>query len=93
MEDAGMSDMMERVARALRDAEFPPNLVNYRPAAKWYRSMAIAAIEAMREPTQAMEEAADAVCNQRDPVDGSHIVLTGYRAMIDAASKEGKGNG
>lgn len=87
------SGMVERVARALCSFlgldpdEIIPGGV---PCWTWHTEQARAAIEAMREPTAAMVEDGD--CHNR--AEGSTIecfenVRTIYRAMIDAALKEG----
>ena len=68
-----MSDMIERVARALTDhwENLEAKQQNY------FRQKARTAIAAMREPTEAMCEAADAVeCNQPECI---------WQGMIDAA--------
>jgi hypothetical protein len=68
-----MSNMIERVARAMCAADGGSQEVDVHH----YLDMARAAIEAMREPTEAMCEAADAVeCNQPECI---------WQAMIDAA--------
>lgn len=82
-----MSEMIERVARAMRDAD-------YRHGVLWeeYKPLARAAIKAMREPTEAMVEAGiNALCDCEAPVpiSGRREVVTAiYRAKIDAALEE-----
>ncbi len=76
-------DLVERVARAMfvveSDDPDDPGVWEY--AAENYRALARAAIEAMREPTEAMIDAGAiyADCN------GAHGA---WQAMIDAALKE-----
>jgi hypothetical protein len=73
-----MSEMIDRVAFALfaRTGGTADEWSRTNPDV--CRSMARAAIEAMREPTDAMRHAA---------FDEGSISLNGYRAMIDAALK------
>jgi hypothetical protein len=84
-----MSEMIERVARAIyEDAwgiEWPPE-----PAgeADEYRRGARAAIEAMREPTEAMLSAAGTRRPRGDEVMGPDHPWALWDAMIDAALKE-----
>lgn len=47
------------------------------------KHLAVAAIEAMRDPTEAMEQAYYAACD----VNGMCLWKHGYRVMIDAALK------
>ena len=73
-----MDDMIERVARAIGRAELLPDDADRHW--KRFEIHARAAIEAMREPTEAMCEAADVVeCNQPECI---------WQAMIDAALNE-----
>lgn len=78
-----MSEMVERVARAIALAggtEFDKLPASHGPGfgmRQMYLSMARAAIEAMREPTEAMIAAGDEQSCQET-----------YRRMIDAALKE-----
>jgi hypothetical protein len=69
-----MTDMIERVAKAINDAMIKHG--DYKPD-----ELARAAIAAMREPTKAMKEAGF--------WEGS-ASLNNYRAMIDAALQETK---
>jgi hypothetical protein len=72
-----MSEMVERVTQALFMADEPPAPAGWNDLAeRWrnnYRGMARAALEAMREPTEAMMS------------EHSQIQITGYRDMIDEA--------
>jgi hypothetical protein len=71
--------MIERVARALSEAG---------AASDWDHAAAAAraAIEAMREPTEAMVDAASAAAQKPT---GWHMVYRNiYRAMIDTALKD-----
>ena len=98
------SEMVERVARALFETEWsPPGTEKIRAVweKEWPRSCeywlnsARAAIAAMREPTEAMTEAAsDAVEKYEDEVRGGDLTPTRHclpetvwRAMIDEAVK------
>jgi hypothetical protein len=94
VEDGGMAtEMEERVARALckrRAAiEFTPEefIIDHLGRRVQYWSLwtedARAAIEAIREPTEAMERA-----GQEEELSGTEDVKAIYRAMIDAALKE-----
>lgn len=91
-----MSEMVERVARALHDAR--NNAADYdadymAEARNGYRELARAAIAAMREPDKAMlHAAAKAMSPGRRPapdyvpVADKHAIR--YRAMIDEALKD-----
>lgn len=79
-----MSGMVERVAKAIYEEDDPwhkawpwPNLSEKQAGAEAYRRCARAAIEAMREPTEAMVNAAYGSRN-----------AGGYDAMISAALNE-----
>ena len=81
--------MIERVAQAMQRASRPDALVN-----SYAIFLARVAIEAMREPTEAMWEAGKHRCHGVDLNDGSRRVCGGYlgetsaeqwRRMIDAA--------
>lgn len=73
-----MSEMIERVARAIDEASQPPGQKDYKVLMK---NAARAAIEAMREPTMDMESAAS---NWQ----GAQMTYSDvWRAMIDAALK------
>jgi hypothetical protein len=67
-----MSEMIERVAQAICGDDNPANILTI------HRSRALAAIEAMREPTQAMSDAAAEKPGQMSYTDV-------WQAMIDAA--------
>lgn len=100
-----MSEMLERVARALYDQEAErsakadriiaaargqpvgqPSIEPYEECADAFRADARAAIEAMREPTEAMVAAAWVKRSSLDeaPTPGATFALM-WRAMIDAS--------
>jgi hypothetical protein len=70
-----MSDMVERVAKAIMAAENPDS-------ADQYSEMARAAIEAMREPTKDM-----AIMGHSELIEGGDIHSV-WDAMIDEAIQE-----
>ena len=81
-----MSEMIERVAKAIYEEDDPwhkawpwPNLNESQGSPEPYRRIAAAAIKAMREPSEAMIEAGQ----QRS--DETITAVDVYRAMIDAA--------
>ena len=82
-----MSEMVERVAKALYIAEIGPAIGPFdwdideagEVAARNYRKMARAAIEAMREPTEAMVRAGG------DVTESDAIAIATWHAMIDEA--------
>jgi hypothetical protein len=89
-------EMVERVARAIckadgrdPDSDFTSGNATF-PAWQAYQSRARAAIEAMREPTEAMIEAGG-LSDAARPYDGPEgegcqfYPAIAYRAMIDAA--------
>lgn len=89
--------MVERVARAISENNFHNDetiwsrLWDELPAENrsTYIRIARAAIDAMREPTEAMEDAADSEAERY--FGNSHECLSpahAYRVMIDAALKE-----
>lgn len=87
-----MSEMIERVAKAILATTGEPTMWDhYAPGTQeHYRSMARAAIEAMREPTAAMIEVGDASVDldwSLEPGEGLDgvDVTPAWRAMIDAA--------
>jgi len=83
-----MTNMIERVAQAIL-AKDPEGMFSIHYA----RVYAKAAILAMREPTEAMLEAADAVMLHRPVVEKPDRLSTltlGFNAMIDAALEEKK---
>ena len=71
-----MTDMIERVAQALRNAE------SYDAS---FADLARAAIEAMREPTSNQLDAGYAAISERQCDDD---LAFGWRAMIDEALRE-----
>lgn len=86
-----MSEMVERVARAIADAggsDFDQLPSKHGPGfglRNMYMNMARAAIEAMREPTEAMSEAMR-IANMN--VAGGYDGPSGWEAAIDAALKD-----
>lgn len=81
------SEMVERVEKALRDAENPHE-------AMWndFEAMARAAIAAMREPTEKMVGAGTDEASNHDMLQTDAIPEV-YRAMIDAALDEKANSG
>ena len=78
-----MTNMIERVADAIMD--------QHDTLHSTFLDSARAAIAAMREPTEAMLEAADAVMLHRPVVEKPDRLSTltlGFNAMIDAALEE-----
>ncbi|MBR2268746.1 hypothetical protein [Sphingobium sp.] len=80
-----MSEMIERVAKAIYEEDDPwhkawpwPNLNESQGSPEPYRRIAAAAIKAMREPSEAMIEAGQ-------QTDETITAVDVYRAMIDAA--------
>lgn len=83
--------MIEQVARALcLDDGIVPDQVNWDGWYEWeyYRDNAIAAITAMREPTDLMGNALNRMGRPYDA--GSHSATEIWRALIDAALEEGE---
>jgi hypothetical protein len=75
--------MIERVARAALDAYYPQSIFSREhPEREKFRLVALAAIAAMREPTEAMRDAGFAE-NFGKPS------YAAWQAMIDAALTEG----
>lgn len=74
----GAKDMVERVAIAISLVD---DCQPGRGSAVYYRELARSAIAAMREPTDAMRQAAYAACDEN----GHVLIASGYRAMINAA--------
>lgn len=70
-----MSEMIERVAKAIAETVRNDGMVTY--------DSARAAIEAMRDPTDEMASAFAASCDEH----GMVMWKSGYRAMIDEALK------
>lgn len=84
-----MTEMVERVARALFEAEYPGGEADeyrWERSADAYRDQARAAIESMREPTETMARAA-LFSNPYVPRDGL-IEIEHWKIMIDAALKD-----
>ncbi len=89
-----MSEMIERVAKAIYEEDDPwhkawpwPNLNESQGSPEPYRRIAAAAIKAMREPSDQMLEAVGAIeigC-RRDCTVGRYRGLQIYEAAIDAA--------
>jgi hypothetical protein len=91
-----MGSMVEKAARAMIAKHYGPEgsdefeevLHNFGDS---YRESAVAAIEAMREPTQRMRLAGVAEWSRPDPTPEHESTLVFnaiWRAMIDAALKE-----
>lgn len=92
-----MSEMVERVAKAMMDADdkdrgghiLLPDDLRLEP----YRLRARAAIAAMREPTKEMHRAGEVAWSNADTsslgdsTDPDKVLDPAYRAMIDAALK------
>ena len=93
-----MTDMIERVAKAMAENDSGPMdsalfAIHWREFGEGYIDSARAAIAAMREPTEAMLEAADAVMLHRPVVkkpDRLSTLTLGFNAMIAAALEEKK---
>jgi hypothetical protein len=87
-----MSDMLERVARAIRAVTMPdayPAFEDMGPTLReLYMTKARAAIEAMREPTAEMLNAAFGFHYRLGTGLGRAKALADMNAMIDAALKE-----
>lgn len=83
---AGMNEMVDRVARAMHGADGIKSFASFDDESagnQWdYRSMARAAIAAMREPTEAMMQAAHIIIG--DLADQKRS----WQYAIDAALKE-----
>jgi len=95
-----MSEMVERVARAMLKSELGKQAIwrhlseegreGYRWSKPYWRSQARAAIEEMREPTQQMRLAGIAEWSRPDPTSEHESTLVFnaiWRAMIDEALK------
>jgi len=79
-----MSEMVERVAKAMACLWLPEEVARRKEVARQLEPIARAAIAAMREPTEAMVKAA------RNPIVRpmphiTEIVRAEWKAMIDAA--------
>jgi len=83
-----MSDMVERIAKALRESDIDHGHADEGTELGSYFAPARAAIEAMREPTESMWDAATKAA-ERDEAHMStyHCVGEAYRAAIDEALK------
>jgi len=84
-----MESMIEKVARALSIADGNhqddcSNDEDETPAWKLYVGSARAALEAMREPTEAMEDSGEKAIYDLP----RHIAVMAYEAMINAALNE-----
>jgi hypothetical protein len=94
LEEQNMSEMVERVAKAIWDQERKQPDCGHRPdwevlnvtAADAYRAKARAAIETMWEPTQVMMKAAELSLDENTIGRPKGIVDT-WQAMVDAALK------
>lgn len=85
-----MTEMIERVARAMAAKDSGPIGsilfdIHWREFGDGYISSALAAIEAMREPTEAMISAAWPLASEAE----RRRCVEDYQDMIDAALKEG----
>jgi len=83
--------MVEKVARAIFEEEYSDTRrprPDIEPQWILYRSAAIAALEAAREPTAAMKAAGDAEIP--DNIGFANDACGVYRSMIDAALKDGE---
>ncbi len=83
-----MSEMVERVAKAMCDAEMGHGIFEaYKVHRDSYMTLARVSIEAMREPTEAMVDAANAL----DRVEAGLLMVAtpnrAWEAMIDEALK------
>lgn len=92
-----MSEMVKKVAQALADEIASPkyaaldSVPGKDTALDLTKGLARAAIAAMRDPTKAMEEAADDLDDwgcPSDPGAGNASALAHWTAMIDEALKE-----
>lgn len=90
-----MSEMVERVARAIALAQLDNDTraavdPNTWPVAESYCDMARAAIEAMREPTNAMVKVHKGARYRAigQSASKTEAIREGHRAMIDAALSE-----
>lgn len=85
-----MTDVIERVARAIAETgnggDWDSRSFYQEEHKEFHRKRARAAIEAMREPTEAMIDAVDLPGLAGDP---EIVIAKAWRAMIDAALKEG----
>jgi hypothetical protein len=80
-----MSEMVERVMAAVEYEEF--RIVAGRTPQMRVEAMALAAIKAMREPTEAMVEFGDAVRGNHADYTGGNGTANIFRSMIDEALK------
>ena len=78
-----MSEMIERVARAIFKEMLPAIRMTEQDAA-YYSTVAHAAIEAMREPTEAMIKEGAYGSGE----DSAGVACGAWKAMIDAALDE-----
>lgn len=78
--------MVERMAAAMYERyDNPGSFAWAEPEDReWFLSAALAALKAMRSPSDAMEKAYYAACDEY----GHCLWKSGYQAMIDAAIKE-----
>ena len=84
-----MTDMIERVARTMQDDY--RKVMGGAPNIQTFRKWAISAISAMREPTEAMGDAAvKDHDNHASHMTSYHCVMEAWRNMIDAALEEKK---
>lgn len=93
------SEMQERVARALlnktrvKNGFEPCDLHDVEDGAEWWLALALAAMEAMREPTQVMVNAAPASYSESFQVIWPKICSDLFRTMLDAEIEAAKKGG
>ena len=85
-----MSSMIEKISRALciEESQDPDKMFGGGPGWKVYEHLAIAAIKAMREPTQEMVEDGYGWYEGIDATEEDQMPKCVFRSMIDAALKE-----
>lgn len=84
-----MSEMIDRVARAIEEASQPPGRADY---TLLMRNCAIAAIGAMRDATEDMIEKGVWSRSESGCYQPRDIAITIYQAMIDAALADSNGD-
>ena len=95
----GVDSPIERVAKAMHDADWrqqigtndgAPRSWETNPQQEWWRTMARAAIAAMREPTAAMINAGGDAMPAAEGYDLHADCVRPWRAMIDAVLAEAR---